>query len=159
MSCAWAAGALGAGLAALWAGAVSAETLQLRLVEKATSDVVTDLGEKGDSVGDILTFNNEVFENGKPVGHSNGWCVRTVPGKAWECTWTTALADGQIAVQGTFWDGKDSVLIVTGGTCNYSQADGEMLLHPRNPEGTEYDFVFKLMRAAYVKSDCATPPS
>jgi GH15 family glucan-1,4-alpha-glucosidase len=26
------------------------------------------------------------------------WCIRTVPGKAWECALTTALADGQITL-------------------------------------------------------------
>jgi hypothetical protein len=134
--------------------------MELTLVEKAASDTVTDLGAKGDSVGDILTFNNELFEDGKPAGHDNGWCIRTVPGKAWECALTTALADGQITLQGTFWDGKDSVFVVTGGTCTFSQADGEMVLHPRNPEATEYDFNLKLYRAAVVEvGECTNPPN
>jgi hypothetical protein len=29
-----------------------------------------------------------------------------------------------------------------------------MTLHARNPEGTEYDFVFRLVRAAYVETSC-----
>ena len=35
-------------------------------------------------------------------------------------------------------------LAITGGTGQWSGASGEMLLHARNPEGTEYDFTFML---------------
>lgn len=124
-----------------------AATLELTLVERADSDKVTDTGEKGDSVGDILTFNNEVLENGKPAGRDNGWCMRTVVGKTWECSWTVILADGQIVVQGPFMDTGDSVLTVIGGTGNYEGAHGELTVHPRDDKGTEYDFVFQLRRA------------
>jgi hypothetical protein len=43
-------------------GALRAETKTLRLVERAPADTVTDTGEKGDSVGDLLTFANEVYD-------------------------------------------------------------------------------------------------
>lgn len=127
-------------------GPAAAETMDLALVEKAASDAVTDTGAAGDSVGDILTFNNEVLENGQSVGRDNGWCVRTVVGKTWECTWTTTLSDGQITVQGPFNDLGDSVFVVTGGTGNFAGAFGSMDLHPRDEKGSEYDFVFHLKR-------------
>src|SRR4051794_39327007 len=104
----------------------SAFTLDLTLIEHADSDTVTDTGEKGDSVGDILTFNNEVFEDGKSAGRDNGWCVRTVVGKSWECFWTTMLTDGQITVEGPFLDSGDSTLTVTGGVRQPARADGAM---------------------------------
>jgi allene oxide cyclase len=128
------------------AGSASAAAAELALVERATSDAVTDLGDKGDSIGDLLTFNNEVYDaaNAAAVGRDNGWCIRTAVGQAWECTWTTTLSDGQITVQGTFKDSGDSLLAVTGGTGKYQGAIGEMTLHPRNPEATEYDFKFNL---------------
>ena len=118
----------------------------ITLVERATSDTVTDLGAKGDSVGDILTFANEVYDKGnaKKAGSDNGWCARTVVGKAWECIWTTTLADGQITVEGPFYDTADSELAITGGTGEYAEASGSLALHARNDKGTEYDFVFKL---------------
>jgi hypothetical protein len=131
---------------ALAASPAAAFTLDLTLLEKAASDTVTDVGDKGDSLGDILTFNNEVFEDGKSAGRDNGWCVRTVVGKMWECFWTTMLKDGQITVAGPFQDAGDSTLVVTGGTGNYAGASGEMKLHPRDDKGTEYDFVFHLTR-------------
>ena len=118
----------------------------LTLVERASSDTVTDLGAKGDSAGDILTFANEVYDKGnaKKAGSDNGWCARTVVGKAWECIWTTTLADGQITVEGPFYDTADSELAITGGTGEYAEASGSLALHARNDKGTEYDFVFKL---------------
>jgi hypothetical protein len=129
-------------------GGAIAEELQFKVVERADSDVVTDLGEPGDSVGDILTFRNELFDeaNANSVGSDSGWCVRTAVGESWECSWTNSFSDGQIAVQGTFRDSGDSTLVVTGGTGQYERASGEMLLHARNPEGSEYDFTFSLVR-------------
>lgn len=135
-----------AAILALCAPAWAAGPKQIVLVERATSDAVLDTGAQGDSAGDILTFANEVFDeaNKTKVGDNNGWCIRTVPGKAWECFWTLTLAEGQITVEGPFLDGKDSTVAVTGGTGEYSAARGDMQLHARNPEGTEYDFKYNL---------------
>ena len=129
-------------------GTLAAEAQVLKVVERATADAVTDTGAEGDSAGDLLTFANGVFDeaNATQIGTDNGWCIRTAVGQAWECAWTMTLADGQINVSGPFLDNKDSLLTVTGGTGSYAGVSGEMLLHARNPEGTEYDFVYKLMR-------------
>jgi hypothetical protein len=119
---------------------------EINVVERATSDAVLDTGASGDSAGDILTFGNEVYDadNKSRVGDNNGWCIRTVVGKAWECFWTLTLPDGQITVAGPFTDGKDSVLAITGGTGKYQNARGEMGLHARDPQGKEYDFKYHL---------------
>jgi hypothetical protein len=121
--------------------AVAAETVHLALVERAANDTITDTGAEGDSVGDILTFANEIYDetNTTVVGHDNGWCVRTAAGVAWECFWTLTLADGQITVAGPFLDAGDSVLAVTG-------AGGSMALHARDAQGSAYDFVYDLTR-------------
>jgi allene oxide cyclase len=136
-----------AGLLLIASGPVAfAQNTTLKLVERATTDAVTDLGAKDDSAGDLLTFANEIYDesNANLVGTDNGWCIRTVPGKAWECSWTLSLADGQITVQGPFLDVGDSVLAVTGGTGSYAGVGGDMKLHARNAEATEYDFVYNL---------------
>jgi hypothetical protein len=126
--------------------AMAFQTENFTVVERATTDTVTDLGEKGDSVGDILTFTNEIYDedNEKLIGHDNGWCIRTVVGKAWECFWTLTLEDGQVTVAGPFYDGADSVLAVTGGTGRFYGSRGEMKLHARDAQGSAYDFVYKL---------------
>jgi allene oxide cyclase len=120
----------------------------LKVVEHAVSDTITDTGATGDSNGDILTFANEVYDeaNTKKVGSDNGDCLRTVAGTAWECFWTLSLSDGQITVEGPFYDAADSVLAITGGTGAYAGVRGEMSLHARNAQGTEYDFVYTLMQ-------------
>jgi len=133
-------------LAVSLAGAAPAFAHTLKLVERATTDAVTDTGAKDDSAGDILTFANELYDAGNKtkVGSDNGYCFRTAAGKAWECAWTNTLAGGQITVQGPFLDGQDSVLAITGGTGKYLRTHGEMRLHARDAKGSEYDFEFVL---------------
>ena len=62
--------------------------------------------------------------------------------KAWECSWTTTLAGGSLVVEGPFYDTKDSVLAITGGTGKWMGAHGQMVLHARNFAGSSYDFRF-----------------
>jgi allene oxide cyclase len=141
---------VGAGLAIgfLPHPAGAAEMVHLALVERAANDTVTDTRAEGDSVGDILTFANEIYDeaNATVVGSNNGFCVRTVVGVAWECFWNLTLSDGQITVAGPFLDAADSVLAVTGGTGAYSGAGGSMALHARDAKGSAYDFVYDLTR-------------
>ncbi len=118
------------------------------VVERAETDTVIDLGASGDSIGDQLAFGNPIFDrsNAQQVGRDEGVCFRTNPGLAWECTWTTILKNGSITVQGPFYDdGRDSKLAITGGTGRYANARGQMTLHSRNPAGTEYDFIFRVI--------------
>lgn len=124
----------------------AAAASRMHLIEHATSDAVTDLGAKDDSAGDLLTFANDIFDtdNKTKVGTDNGYCIRTVAGKAWECFWTVTLPKGQITVEGPFLDAGDSVLAITGGTGIYGMARGEMALHARDAKGSEYDFVYTI---------------
>lgn len=115
------------------------------VIEHATTDTVADLGDEGDSIGDTLTFANDLYDDqdANVVGSSSGTCWRTKPGKSWECTWTNSLEDGSIVVQGPFNDSGDSTLAITGGTGKYNGASGEMTLHARDG-GTEYEFTFTI---------------
>jgi Allene oxide cyclase len=137
-----AAAGIGAGFFAMPASADE----KLALVERAASDTVIDTGAAGDSAGDLLTFANEIYDaaNAKLVGHDNGMCIRTAVGEAWECIWTVTLEGGQITVEGPYYDTKDSTLAITGGTGEYAATRGDMLLHARNEQGTEYDFVYAI---------------
>jgi allene oxide cyclase-like protein len=118
----------------------------LTVIEHATTDATTDTGAAGDSAGDILTFTNEVFDrsDAHKVGTDQGYCVRIVVGTSYECNWTTILADGQITVEGPFFDSGDSRLAVTGGTGRYRTARGFMILHPLEG-GAKYSFEFHLV--------------
>jgi allene oxide cyclase len=76
----------------------------IHVIEHATTDTVTDTGPAGDSVGDVLTFANDVFDatDTNKVGTDQGYCIRVVAGVSWECNYTTFLARGQITVEGPF---------------------------------------------------------
>jgi allene oxide cyclase len=125
--------------------AIAAE--QIKVVERPVGETTVDLGAKGDSIGDMLVFANGVFDtaNKTQVGTDQGYCVRTIVGKSWECFWTLILKGGQITVEGPFMDSGDSLLAVTGGTGKYAGARGSMKLHPRDPTPTGYDFTYELL--------------
>ena len=147
-----------AGTVALMAGAGAAATSSARpirardpgrtvhVIEHAITDKEIRTGGGKDVKGNILTFNNPVFNvaNTKQVGHDEGFCVRVAPAQGiWECLWTTFLKAGQITVQGPYYDTRNSTLSITGGTGAYRDSRGEMTLLSRDG-GKEYDFIFKL---------------
>ena len=136
-----------AGALALVAPLAASAGERLQFVERALTDTTIDLGAKGDSVGDLLTFANPIYDaaNKTKLGSDQGYCVRVVVGKSWECFWTLLLAEGQITVEGPFFDTGDSVMVVTGGTGKYAGAKGDMKLHSRDAKSTAYDFTYELL--------------
>lgn len=136
-----------AALAAALAANIAPAAEHIKVVERPVGETTVDLGAKGDSVGDLLVFANNVFDasNKTQVGTDQGYCVRTVVGKSWECFWTLILKEGQITVEGPFMDQGDSLFAVTGGTGKYAGAKGSMKLHPRDATPTGYDFSYDLL--------------
>lgn len=132
-------------LAAAALPATAAAATTIHVVERATTDAVTN-GSKEDREGNVLTWHNKVYDaqNKHQVGRDAGYCVRIVVGKSWECSWTTYLKAGSISVQGPFSDTGNTVLAVTGGTGAYAGADGTMNLKYHNKKGTAFDFIFHL---------------
>jgi allene oxide cyclase len=120
---------------------------QIKLVERPVGETTIDLGAKGDTVGDMLVFANGIFDSANRVelGSDQGYCVRTIVGKSWECFWTLSLKAGQITVEGPFMDEGDSLFTVTGGTGKYAGAKGSMKLHPRDAKSSSYDFIYDLL--------------
>ena len=118
----------------------------VHVIEHAITDTEIPTGGGKDVKGNILTFNNPVYNvaNTKQVGHDEGFCTRIAPKQGiWECLWTTFLQAGQITVQGPYYDTRNSVLSITGGTGAYRDSRGQMTLLSRNG-GKEYDFIFEL---------------
>jgi allene oxide cyclase len=122
-------------------------TTSVTVIEHASHDTTTDTGAPGDSAGDLLTFANDVFDasDAQKAGTDQGYCIRIVPGTSYECTWTTFLKGGQLVVAGPFFDTRDSVLAITGGTGAYRNARGTMGLHALE-NGTKFRFAFKITR-------------
>jgi allene oxide cyclase len=118
----------------------------VHVIEHAITDTEIPTGGGKDVKGNTLTFNNPVFDpsNKTQVGHDEGFCTRIAPDqKIWECLWTTFVDGGQITVQGPYYDNRNSVLSITGGTGAYRDARGQMELLSREG-GTEYDFIFEI---------------
>jgi allene oxide cyclase len=137
------------------AGSASAQSPHARghggrtvhVIEHAITDTENPGAGGKDVKGNLLTFNNPVYNtaNKVKVGHDEGFCTRIqVKLGIWECLWTTFLKGGQITVQGPYYDTRNSVLSITGGTGAYDGARGQMRLLSRNG-GQEYDFIFQLM--------------
>jgi hypothetical protein len=118
----------------------------IHVIEHATTDEVTN-GSNADAAGNVLTFANDVFNSADTtkVGTDQGYCIRIVVGKTWECNWTTFLAGGQITVEGPFSDTGNTAVAITGGTGKYRNARGWMELNYHNAAGTKFDFVFHLI--------------
>lgn len=95
-----------------------------------------DLGEAGDSPGDIFVFDQPLLNsNREPIGNNSGFCIRTLPGKFSECQWTLTLANGTITVAGRESDTGTSIIPVIGGTGRYLLVRGVLTTTP-NPDKT-----------------------
>ncbi len=110
--------------------ACSQETSQT-LVTIADARVNTaqyiDTGEPGDSVGDILVFDQPLLDKDmKEIGNNSGTCVRTRIGHSSQCQWTLALENGNIQVSGRELDQGTSTISIVGGTGIYSGISGVM---------------------------------
>ena len=133
--------------AALLAVAPAMAAERISVVERPVGETTVHRSGDRDLGGDLLVFANKVYDaaNKAEVGSDQGYCVRTVVGKSWECFWTLVLKEGQITVEGPFMDSGDSLFTVTGGTGKYASARGSMKLHPRDATPTGYDFVYDLL--------------
>jgi allene oxide cyclase len=120
---------------------------RIGVVERPVGETTVHRSGDRDTVGDLLVFANKVYDaaNKVEVGSDQGYCVRTVVGKSWECFWTLVLQSGQITVEGPFMDSGDSLFAVTGGTGKYAGARGSMKLHARDATPTGYDFTYDLL--------------
>jgi allene oxide cyclase len=135
---------LGATAISVGSAAKVTEPERIRVVERAITDTVTDTGGAGDTAGDLLTFANPIYQNGAQIGRDQGDCIRIDPaGGSWECRWVTYVGGGGIAVEGPFYDAKDSTLAITGGTGRFQNARGTMRLHALS--ATRFQFTFSVI--------------
>src|SRR3954462_145560 len=118
---------------------------RLTRAPRATPPATSSRSPTRSSTAPTLTSANEAFARADAhvVGTDQGYCVRVVAGKSYECNWTTSLAGGQITVEGPFLDAGDSTLAITGGTGRYRKARGFMKLHSLE-NGTKFAFEFHL---------------
>ena len=94
---------------------------------RANPAKVIDIGEPGDSVGDILTFDQPLLDQqGKQIGNNSGMCIRTRIAHSFQCQWTLTLDNGSIQVAGREFDKGTSHITIVGGTGQYAGISGQM---------------------------------
>jgi len=90
-----------------------------------------DLGEPGESRGDLFVFDQPLLNSKyESIGTNSGYCIRTVPGKFSECRWTLTLANGTVTVAGRESDSGTSLIPVVDGTGDYLMVSGVMATTP-----------------------------
>lgn len=95
-----------------------------------------DNGESGDSVGDILTFDQPLLDKDmREIGNNSGTCIRTRVRHSLQCQWTLTFDDGSIQVAGREYDQGASAIAIVGGTGGYTGITGEME-STNNSDGT-----------------------
>ncbi len=95
-----------------------------------------DTGETGDSVGDILVFDQPLLDKNKnPIGNNSGFCIRTRIAYSFQCQWTLTTNNGSIQVAGGEFDKGVSNISIVGGTGVYSGIRGDMESNNNN-DGT-----------------------
>src|SRR5215213_7072604 len=121
----------------------------LTVIEHVNHETVVDLGDEGDTVGDTLVFNNDLYDDKdqNQVGSTNGSCIRTAVGKLSECTFTSTVENGSLVVEGPFEESGTGTFAITGGTGEYSGATGQMTLTAADDSTTDspkWQFVFEI---------------
>jgi len=97
---------------------------------------VIDMGEPGDSAGDMLVFDQPLLdEDMEIIGNNSGTCIRTRVEHSLQCQWTLTFENGSIQVAGREFDQGTSVIGITGGTGSYTGISGEMT-SVNNNDGT-----------------------
>lgn len=103
-------------------------TIQVTIADaRDHSARLIDTGTPGDSVGDILTFDQPLLDQDMNViGNNSGACIRTRIEHSYQCQWTLRFDSGSIQVAGREHDKGTSTISIVGGTGEYSGIRGEM---------------------------------
>jgi hypothetical protein len=138
------------------APADSASGRVVRLYEHDTSQASLDLGDKGESPGDLFVYSGDVFnkKGGKNIGRAAGQCLTVSTGSAHAesiCSAHVTLAGGKIIAEGLantadIFGGKTITAPVTGGSGIYRNARGYATVSvPQGvPNNTDAIFAFYL---------------
>jgi hypothetical protein len=94
---------------------------------RVSSAQLSDAGKPGDSVGDILTFDQPLLDDSMAaIGNNSGMCIRTRAEHSFQCQWTLTFENGSIQVAGRELDLGTSTISIVGGTGVYSGIYGDM---------------------------------
>ena len=127
--------------------AAVAEPQEMKVVEHADTDAVTDTGAEGDSAGDILTFANEVYDadDKNKVGSRPGHLLPHRGRQGLGVLLDALLGQGSDHRRGPVPRCRRTPsLAITGGTGEFAGATGDMALSAIGTDGKAYDFVYRI---------------
>jgi hypothetical protein len=103
------------------------------LADRSDDMFESDLGERGDSAGDVLGWVNPVERDGDASGTQLSLCTRTTGDEeesTLACTLTLEFEEGSIVSEGLFdtavSDDEEQELAILGGTGEYDGARGHV---------------------------------
>jgi len=114
----------------------AAQSMDLVAVELPKSEVVVDVGKKGDSDGDSVFFAESLLRNGKKIGRSDIYCVFTRVMS--RCNATLTVPGGTLEALGGTRFGKTFAVAVVGGTGTYAGARGVIRVTELGDTRTRY---------------------
>jgi hypothetical protein len=113
----------------------------IRVTSVTTEENFLDLGEEGDSLGDVFVASSKYL---KDAGHDSVVCTVTSleRGEA-QCVATAWFPKGQITAQALVsFEAELPAFSITGGSGKYTGAEGEV--HIRTVSDTEEILIFRL---------------
>ena len=138
------------------APAGSATGRVVRVYEHDTQQTSLDLGEKGESAGDLFIYSGDIFNHkgGKNIGRAAGQCLAVSTGSPHAetiCSVHVTLAAGKITGEGLFntadlFGGKLVSFPITGGTGIYRNVRGHatVVVPTDVPNFADANFAFYL---------------
>jgi hypothetical protein len=121
-------------------GTTKPSTETLKLSGPLTGGSLDDVAPAGTSIGDVVTFTQDLKAGGKQVGRVAASCTRTQIGAKPEslCTGVYILRDGEIFIQGRDQEAVSGhPLGITGGSGRYAGVGGEVTVK-HNAAGDAY---------------------
>jgi hypothetical protein len=118
--------------------AVPAKPQTLRFLAVDTGrETYIDLGERGESVGDIVMFSEVLRAGGKVIGHTEIQCTFSGVDAA-RCNGTIFLRNGKIEAGGAIHFRKVTRISILGGTGAYAGARGQVEFTDISESRTRY---------------------
>ena len=137
VACIAALAAVGGGVSLASASAEQARGKTMTLVSESTKlEHYVDNGEQGDSVGDVVYFQELLYDKtrrAKPIGHSEIQCFFLGDDGA-RCSGTFFLPEGKLEAGGAIHFRRVSRIPILGGTGAYAGARGELTLTTINEQ-------------------------
>jgi len=138
-------------LGLVWSGslAAAADTSEFVVISHDGVDKMIDLGDGGDSAGDMTVWTNALFDakEAEQVGTSNGYCVNLSSTHGpWQCTFILSMKEGDVVITAAQASKTGPYTgAIVGGTGAYADARGEVAYSP-NQDRSKWSYSVKISK-------------